>query len=210
MVGREADRSRHENLLAATRVGEEGPANNCCASKRSDSGARAGARHSNIAPALAHSRPAGAQATVEKNAPQREVLRQRATLRRPEYPGTAPMAARRTAAKLIRFDPDELTQIVRRAHDCGRTPARFIREAALGAIPRPRHHAAGDAMLRELAHVGGELDQLARLVATGRSVPLPESLTARLSSALDAHTALVQHVLQGRASDVAGQPETAS
>ena len=120
------------------------------------------------------------------------------------------MAARRTAAKLIRFHPDELTQIVRRAHVCGRTPARFIREAALGALPKPRHHADRDALLRELAHVGAELDQLARLVATGGSAPLPESLTARLSIALDAHTALVRQVLNGRASGVAGRPEAAA
>ncbi len=42
----------------------------------------------------------------------------------------------RTAAKLIRFDPDELAAVCRRARVCGRTPARFIREAALGAIPK--------------------------------------------------------------------------
>lgn len=117
------------------------------------------------------------------------------------------MSARRTAAKLIRFHPDELTQIVRRAHDCGRTPARFIREAALGAIPKPRHHADRDALLRELAHVGGELDQLARLAATGGGVPLPDSLTARLSIALDAHAALVRRILNGCGSDGAGRPE---
>lgn len=120
------------------------------------------------------------------------------------------MSARRTAAKLIRFHPDELTLIVRRAHDCGRTPARFIREAALGAIPKPRHHADRDALLRELAHVGAELDQLARRVATGGSVPLTDSPTARLSTALDAHAALVRHVLNGGGSSVAGQPEAAA
>lgn len=120
------------------------------------------------------------------------------------------MSARRTAAKLIRFHPDELTQIVRRAHDCGRTPARFIREAALGAIPKPRHHADRDAMLRELAHVGRELDQLARLAATGGSVPLPESLTARLRATVDAHAALVRRVLNGHASGAPGQPEASA
>ncbi|MDQ3673490.1 MAG: hypothetical protein M3365_03815 [Gemmatimonadota bacterium] len=119
------------------------------------------------------------------------------------------MSARRTSAKLIQLHPDELTQIVQRAHDSGRTPARFIREAALGAIPKPRHHADRDAMLHELAHIGGVLDQLARLAATGGSGPLPESLTARLGTALDAHAALIRHVLNGGGS-VARQPEAAA
>ena len=120
------------------------------------------------------------------------------------------MTARRTAAKLIRFRPDELTQIVQRAHDCGRTPARFIREAALGAIPKPRHHADRDAMLRELAHVGRELDQLVRLATTGAGVAVTESVTARLSTALDAHAALVRHVLNGHRRDGRDMPEAAA
>jgi hypothetical protein len=50
------------------------------------------------------------------------------------------MPPRRTAAKLVRFTPDELAAVHRRAHACGRTSARFFREAALGAIPKARHH----------------------------------------------------------------------
>lgn len=120
------------------------------------------------------------------------------------------MPARRTAVKLIRFHPDELSQIARRAQDCGRTPARFIREAALGAIPKPRHHADRDALLRELAHVGAELDQLARLAATGGNAPLSDSLSARLSTALDAHAVLVRRVLNGRPHDGVEWPEAAA
>jgi hypothetical protein len=41
----------------------------------------------------------------------------------------------RTAAKLIRFAPDELAAVNRRARTCGRTPARFIPEGA-ASIPR--------------------------------------------------------------------------
>ena len=70
----------------------------------------------------------------------------------------------RTAAKLIRFAPDELAAICRRAHSCGRTPARFIREAALGAIPKARHNEDRDRTLLALARVGGQLSVLAKRI----------------------------------------------
>jgi hypothetical protein len=51
----------------------------------------------------------------------------------PPRPGETEMPERRTATKLIRFPPEELARITTRAQACGRTPARFIRESALGA-----------------------------------------------------------------------------
>ncbi len=68
----------------------------------------------------------------------------------------------RTAAKLIRFAPDELAAVSLRARACGRTPARFIREAALGAIPKARHLDDRDHILLALARLGGQLSLLAR------------------------------------------------
>ena len=62
----------------------------------------------------------------------------------------------RTAAKLIRFAPDELATVCRRTRVCGRTPARFIREAALGAIPKARHNEDRDRTLLALARLGGQ------------------------------------------------------
>ena len=101
------------------------------------------------------------------------------------------MADRRTAAKLIRFRPDELASLTERARACGRTPARFIREAALGAVPKPRQHAGRDPLLRELARIGRTVDQLSRLAAEGQDKALADSLRA----ALDAHLAAVRCVL---------------
>jgi hypothetical protein len=72
------------------------------------------------------------------------------------------MPQRRTAAKLIRFAPDELAAVSRRARTCGRTPARFIREAALGAIPKVRHNEDRDRALVILARLGGQLSVPAR------------------------------------------------
>jgi hypothetical protein len=67
------------------------------------------------------------------------------------------MSERRTTARLIRFHAEELAQITARARACGQTPACFIRETALGAIPRPRSHTAVEPLLRELARIGRAL-----------------------------------------------------
>ena len=64
------------------------------------------------------------------------------------------MGDRRTATKLIRLHPEELRQITECARRSGLTPARFIRETALGAKPRARPHAATGPLLRELARIG--------------------------------------------------------
>ena len=111
------------------------------------------------------------------------------------------MSERRTAAKLIRFHPDELALITQRAQSCGQTPARFIRETALGAIPKARQHAATGALICELARIGKILDDLARLAQAGRYAALAE----RLAADLDAHWARVRKLAQvGRRS--AGVP----
>jgi hypothetical protein len=104
------------------------------------------------------------------------------------------MPERRTAAKLIRFQPEELARITERARACGQTPARFIRESALGAIPKPRHHAGADPWLCELARVGRALDQLVRLAHT---VPHPV-LVDQAQVALNRHWTLAQQILEGR------------
>ena len=88
------------------------------------------------------------------------------------------MPERRSAAKLIRFRPEELARITQRAHLCGRTSSRFIRETALGAIPKARQHAATAAALRELARIGKRLDELTRLARAGQHTALVERLGA--------------------------------
>src|SRR5437867_1575041 len=100
------------------------------------------------------------------------------------------MPERRTAAKLIRFHREELARITERARVCGRTPARFIRETALGAIPRPRHHATTDALLRSLARIGRCIDRLAHLARAGQHAALAEQARA----ALDLYKALVRQI----------------
>jgi len=104
------------------------------------------------------------------------------------------MVDRRTATKLIRFHPEELHQITECARRSGLTPARFIRETALGAAPRARSHAAAQPLLRELARIGRCLDRLARVAQASQDA----ALAAQTSVALERHQALVRHIVHGR------------
>ena len=102
------------------------------------------------------------------------------------------MVDRRTATKLIRLHPEELRQITEGARRSGLTPARFIRETALGATPRARSHAATGPLLRELARIGRSLEQLARVAQASQDA----ALAAQTSAALERHHALVRHIVQ--------------
>jgi hypothetical protein len=91
---------------------------------------------------------------------------------------------------VIYFHPEELARITGRARAAGQTPARFIREAALGGTPKR----AADPLLTELALIGRRLDQIARLPEIGRDGALAEEVRA----ALDRHWALARRVLADR------------
>jgi len=101
------------------------------------------------------------------------------------------MVDRRTATKLIRFHPEELHQITECARRSGLTPARFIRETALGAKPRARSHATTGPLLRELARIGRCLDQLARVAQASQDA----ALASQMRAALQQHEALVRHIV---------------
>jgi hypothetical protein len=101
----------------------------------------------------------------------------------------------RTAAKLIRFAPDELATVCRRARVCGRTPARFIREAALGAIPKARHNEDRDRTLLALARVGGQLSVLARRFDGDN---WRESDGTQLAAALTEHRTAIRALIESR------------
>ncbi len=98
----------------------------------------------------------------------------------------------RTAAKLIRFAPDELAAICCRAQACGRAPARFIREAALGAIPKARHNQDRERILLTLARVGGQLSVLARRINGDKQ---HESDGAQLDAALAEHRTAIRALM---------------
>lgn len=103
------------------------------------------------------------------------------------------MSERRTIAKLIRFAPKELSAIQERAYACGRTPARFVREAALGAIPKPRRHEDRDRLVLAFARVGGQLSVLATRADRGA---LSDADRAQLAEALEQHRATLRLLVE--------------
>lgn len=117
---------------------------------------------------------------------------------------------RRTAAKLIRFTPLELACITECAHACGQTPARFIRERALGAMPRVKRNADSDVLLRQLARIGRELEALNRVAqnagnpALTADAPMADGadseLANRLRRALKEHAEALRWLVQRRES----------
>lgn len=115
------------------------------------------------------------------------------------------MPERRTAAKLIRFHPQELARITERARLCGKTPARFIRETALGAIPKARQHAATNAALYELARMARRLDELTRLAQASQHAALAERL-ATLVADVRARVRQLMHKSQRRPAETIAEP----
>ena len=103
---------------------------------------------------------------------------------------------RRTTTKLLRLHPEELARITARAHASGQTPARFIRETALGTVPKPRPHGDTDSVLCELVRISRRLDRLLHLAQAGQ---LP-ALADRLGTALHSHRALVRQLARDRRS----------
>lgn len=81
----------------------------------------------------------------------------------------------------ICYTPGEWDAVVAQARACGRAPARFVREASLGARAGPRPSEVNAALIRELGRSGTALTRLADTArATGA---LPEA--ARVEAALD-------------------------
>jgi hypothetical protein len=68
---------------------------------------------------------------------------------------------RHSEASLVRFTRDEWRAVLERARMCGRAPAVYIREAALGAAPKARRVPENAELIRQLTRVGNALVALA-------------------------------------------------
>lgn len=92
---------------------------------------------------------------------------------------------KRTEASLVRFTPDEFRAVTARARECGLPPARFIREAALGAVPKARRTPANAELIRQLARIGTELRQLAGDARNRGDALTTDALSGALAELLD-------------------------
>ncbi len=114
-----------------------------------------------------------------------------------------PATRRRTATKLLRLHPEELADITARAQDHGLTPARFIREAALGPTPKSWHQRETDRLIRALARIGRSLEHVARLTRPRLSAALDEHLAAARAE----HDALVRQLMRNGGQDTRRSPQ---
>jgi hypothetical protein len=77
---------------------------------------------------------------------------------------------------LVRFTPAEFAAVQARAQTCGLAMARYVRETAIGAVPRARRHATTDDVLRQLARIGNNLNQLAHVANATDRLPTEAQL----------------------------------
>lgn len=94
--------------------------------------------------------------------------------------------SKRTAASLVRFTAAEFRAVTQRAGECGLPPARFIREVALGAVPKARRAPANAELIRQLARAGTALQQLARGARERGEAPAAAALEQALAELLEA------------------------
>ncbi len=103
--------------------------------------------------------------------------------------GTTLPPVRRTAAKLIRYTPEELQLVTERARACGRPVACSVRECPLGAVPTEHHRHPNAELVRSLAQLGNRLTELRRVAAAGL---LPQATT--LDMTLDELLAVIRRI----------------
>lgn len=80
-----------------------------------------------------------------------------------------PAPERRTRSKLVKFTPAEWETIAAAASTCGAPMSRYLRDAALGAAPRPRAEHAD--VLRLVARAATALVQLAARAEASGTLP---------------------------------------
>jgi hypothetical protein len=98
--------------------------------------------------------------------------------------------ARIRRPRKIRFSDDEWDVIVDRARLCGRAPARYVRETALGATPRATRTQATAPVIHQLGRLGNQLRQLSdRLTERGELASATE-----VSEALGEVLGVVRHL----------------
>jgi hypothetical protein len=98
------------------------------------------------------------------------------------------MTAHRTERITVRLRPDERATLEDRARECGVPPSTFLRESALGAVPRARPGAVSREAVHHLARVGNNLNQLARHANAARRLRLAgriEGALVRLEEILE-------------------------
>ncbi len=91
------------------------------------------------------------------------------------------MSERRNKPTMVRWTPTEIASVTQRAKECQISVARFVRESALGAVPKAARNVDQKAFLRELSRSGNNLNQLAHEAHARDLFPAAEKLKAALA-----------------------------
>ena len=82
-----------------------------------------------------------------------------APVKPPRTPSTSAHVERRSVRK-IRFGAAEWRRVEEKARACGRAPARYVREVALGGVPKVSRTRGAASIIRELGAIAGALQAL--------------------------------------------------
>ena len=93
----------------------------------------------------------------------------------------------RRSERKIRFTAAEWRLVEEHARMCGRAPARYVREAAVGAVPKISRTRGNAPIIRELGAIAGALQELRRNDSRGA-----DGMESVVSARIDA---LVSRVL---------------
>ena len=90
--------------------------------------------------------------------------------------------AKRTKTFLVRVSPGEHRVLRERARECGKGTSTYVREVALGSVPRARPRRIEQRVVHQLARIGNNLNQLARAANATRRVELSRRLAEVLAA----------------------------
>lgn len=90
----------------------------------------------------------------------------------------------RREPRKVRYSDPEWATIVERARECGKAPARYVREVSLGAVPKARRSHANAELVRELGRVGIALRHLAAAARDAGQAPDAAALEGTLAEIL--------------------------
>ena len=87
-----------------------------------------------------------------------------------------PRTAKRTELLRVRVSPEEHRTIRARANECGKPTSTFVREVALGTVPRARPGRIDEKAIYHLGRLGNNLNQIARVANTSGRVSVGRRL----------------------------------
>jgi hypothetical protein len=88
--------------------------------------------------------------------------------------GRSVLATERRAVRKIRFTAAEWSTVEERARSCGRAPARYVREVALGTVLKVSRTRANAPIIRELGALTLVLQRVSRSLTGAAESAVPE------------------------------------